>query len=83
MKEKSFFLICETERIPNLLFENSFFFFSINIPLLPFAVQQISKLTGVILCTFIIEPPDFCLCENKGEDQLRSNCEADLRLCFR
>ena len=26
---------------------------------------------------------DFCLCENKGSDQLRSNCEADQRLCFR
>ena len=27
--------------------------------------------------------PDFCLCENKGADQLRSNCEADQCLCFR
>ena len=27
--------------------------------------------------------PDFCLCENKGANQLRSNCEADQRLCFR
>ena len=27
--------------------------------------------------------PDFCLCENKGADQLCSNCEADQRLCFR
>ena len=27
--------------------------------------------------------PDFCLCENKDADQLRSNCEADQRLCFR
>ena len=27
--------------------------------------------------------PDFCLLENKGADQLRSNCEADQRLCFR
>ena len=27
--------------------------------------------------------PDFYLCENKGADQLRSNCEADQRLCFR
>ena len=27
--------------------------------------------------------PDFCLCENKGADQLRSNCETDQRLCFR
>ena len=26
--------------------------------------------------------PEFCLCENKGADQLRSNCEADQRLCF-
>ena len=26
---------------------------------------------------------DFCLCENKDADQLRSNCEADQRLCFR
>ena len=24
-----------------------------------------------------------CLGENKGADQLRSNCEADQRLCFR
>ena len=23
-----------------------------------------------------------CLCQNKGADQLRSNCEADQRLCF-
>ena len=27
--------------------------------------------------------PDNCLCENKGAGQLRSNCEADQRLCFR
>ena len=27
--------------------------------------------------------PTICICENKGADQLRSNCEADLRLCFR
>ena len=27
--------------------------------------------------------PDFCLCENKGADQLRGNREADQRLCFR
>ena len=24
-----------------------------------------------------------CIGKNKGEDQLRSNCEADQRLCFR
>ena len=27
--------------------------------------------------------PDFCLWENKGADQLHSNCEAGLHLCFR
>ena len=31
----------------------------------------------------LVRKPDFCLCENKGADQLRSNCEADQRLCFR
>ena len=24
----------------------------------------------------------FCICENKGRDQLRSNCAADNHLCF-
>ena len=27
--------------------------------------------------------PAFCICENKGADQLRGNREADERLCFR
>ena len=27
--------------------------------------------------------PTICLAENKDADQLRSNCEADQRLCFR
>ena len=31
----------------------------------------------------ILRKPDFCLCENKGADQLRGNREADQRLCFR
>ena len=34
----------------------------------------------------VMRKPDFCLCENKGADQLCSNwedCEADQRLCFR
>ena len=26
--------------------------------------------------------PTMGICENKGADQLRSNCEADQRLCF-
>ena len=31
----------------------------------------------------IVRKPDFCLCENKGADQLRGSREADQRLCFR
>ena len=31
----------------------------------------------------IVRKQDFSLCENNGTDQLRSNCEADQRLCFR
>ena len=31
----------------------------------------------------IMRKPDFCICENKGADQLRGNREADQRLCFR
>ena len=27
--------------------------------------------------------PDFCLGENKATDQLRSDCDADQRLCLR
>ena len=27
--------------------------------------------------------PALCICENKDADQLRSNCAADQRLCFR
>ena len=31
----------------------------------------------------IMRKPDFCICENKGADQLCSNCTADQHLCFR
>ena len=31
----------------------------------------------------VMRKPTFCICENNGADQLRSNCEADLCLCFR
>ena len=39
------------------------------------------------VCNLTFEPhhekPWFCICENKGADQLRGNREADQRLCFR
>ena len=31
----------------------------------------------------ILRKPAFCICENKDADQLRSDCAADQRLCFR
>ena len=31
----------------------------------------------------IMRKPTFCICENKGADQLCSNCTADQHLCFR
>ena len=36
----------------------------------------------VLIGNLIVRKPDFCLCKNKGADQLRSNCEADQPLCF-
>ena len=30
----------------------------------------------------VMRKPAFCICENKGADQLRSNCSADQCLCF-
>ena len=31
----------------------------------------------------VMRKQTFCICENKGADQLRGNREADQRLCFR
>ena len=33
--------------------------------------------------SLVVRKPAFCICENKEADQLRSNCAADQRLCFR
>ena len=30
----------------------------------------------------VMRKPDFCICENKGADQLRGNREADQHLCL-
>ena len=37
----------------------------------------------VLYINLAMRKMDFCLCENKGADQLCSNCTADQRLCFR
>ena len=33
--------------------------------------------------SLVMRKPAFCICENKDAVQLRSNCAADQRLCFR
>ena len=33
--------------------------------------------------SLVMRKPAFPICENKDADQLRGNCEADQRLCFR
>ena len=48
--------------------------------------QYIQEYILVIMTHYmsrIVRKSDFCLCKNKGADQLRSNCEAAQRLCFR
>ena len=41
------------------------------------------KTSPEIKLSIVMRKPDFCICENKDADQLRSNCAADQRLCFR
>ena len=49
----------------------------------PTQITFVVALTGTLYLRLVTRKPDFCLCENKGADQVRSNCEADQRLCFR
>ena len=42
-----------------------------------------SLLQGFPQLSRVMRKPDFRLCENKGADQLCSNCTSDQRLCFR
>ena len=41
-----------------------------------FAMKALFELSHVM------RKPAFCICENKGADQLCNNCAADQRLCF-
>ena len=45
-------------------------------------VAELAMVLGECMC-HVMNKTTFCICENKGADQLRSNCEADQRLCFR
>ena len=41
------------------------------------------RVTHFILMSLVMRKQAFCICENKDADQLRINCTADQRLCFR
>ena len=47
-----------------------------------FFYEEISKIIPYHQMSLVMRKPDFCICENKDADQLRSNCAADQRLCF-
>ena len=47
------------------------------------AVQSQKKVRSLNLWIYKVEELYYPCSENKGADQLRSYCEADLRLCFR
>ena len=47
------------------------------------AVQPLEMTRGLKFCIWEIEVLYYPSSKNKGADQLRSYCEADLRLCFR
>ena len=48
---------------------------------LPFTIHTV--LLFACYLSLVMRKPAFCICENKDADQLRSNCAADQRLCFR
>ena len=51
-----------------------------------FGMKDFGNLEPVIFNSYlsrVVRKPVICICENKDADQLRSNREADQRLCFR
>ena len=44
--------------------------------------KQASTVQAHYNMSLVMRNRDFCLSENKGADQLCSNCTADQRLCF-
>ena len=43
---------------------------------------QSENLQVLLYMSLVMRKSDVCVGKNKGADQLRSNCEADQRLCF-
>ena len=46
-------------------------------------IKEIRQQLTFLQMSRIIRKQTFCICKNKGTDQLRSNCEDDQRLSFR
>ena len=49
----------------------------------PSAISERRCRSVLLYLSRVVRKPAFCICENKGADQLRGNREADQRLCFR
>ena len=48
-----------------------------------FPLAKLSMVLSQLYLSRVVRKPAFCICENKGADQLRGDREADQRLCFR
>ena len=67
---------------PILILGGNDFFHNICRPEYTQNIFSLTKMSYFSL-SLCMRKPTICLCENKGADQLRSNCEADQRLYFR
>ena len=53
------------------------------LPVIQMNAAQSLAINCIIYMSLVMRKPPYCICENKDADQLRSNREADQRLCFR
>ena len=57
---------------------------NVDAPKIPvFAIMVSMNFLVLAYMSLVIRKPAFCICENKDEDQLHGDREADQRLCFR
>ena len=76
----SFLLLSSNSNLSSFFFFFFFFFFFRRTFMAEECTHRAPKTQYVSRC---MAKPTICLGENKGADQLRNNCEADQRLCFR
>ena len=63
-------------------FKNSSSVF-LNVSINVFFNSFVTLSTSPVSKSRVMRKPTFCICKNKGADQIRSYCEADQHLCFR